>query len=117
MGNFNNLMTLTVNALEPVFTVQLLQADGMTPFDLTLATQIKFRMRLEEAAPGTLTVNNALMQIVGSPTLGKLKYSWQPTDVAAPGRYLAKVEVDFAVGSPLIFPTVGYYRIFITPDL
>jgi hypothetical protein len=114
MGNFNNLLTLAAGSLQPVFSVQFFQPDGVTPLNIATNSGVFFRMRSEES--NILTINNAVM-VVTSAGLGKVFYQWTLADVAVAGRYLAQVEVRYAVAGPLIMPTNGYYHILIAPAL
>jgi len=114
MGNFNDVLEVKAGALEPIFFVYLLQADGVTPLNISGVQSAQFRMRTELAT--TLAVNNQPMQIVNA-SLGQLQYQWQPGDTSTPGRYLAEVQCNFLMNGPLIMPTHGYYRIYISPRL
>jgi len=114
MGNFNDVLEVKAGALTPIFFVYLLQADGVTPLNLTGIQSAVFRMCPEQST--ALTVNNQPMAVVNA-ALGQLQYQWQSGDTANPGRYLAEVQCNFLANSPLIMPPYGYYRIIIGPTL
>jgi len=97
---------------QPVFGIQVLQADGVTPRDLTGMTSAVFRMR---PANGTaLTITDQAMQVVNA-KLGQLIYQWQDGNTATPGRYLGEVQCNLP-GGPLVVP-YEYNRILIAQNI
>jgi hypothetical protein len=114
MGNFSNSFYIRQTALQPHLFVQVLQADDVTPVDLTTMTSAVFRMRTMQPAT-SLVVNNQPM-IVINPKLGELRYEWQTGDTGVPGRYFGEVQCNFPTNSPLVVPWERQ-RIVITPYL
>ena len=59
--------------------------------DLTDAS-VKFQMRKADDKEYTV---DAVASIVGTPTDGRVKYSWAANDLSMPGEYLVQYEVTF----------------------
>jgi hypothetical protein len=103
----------------PVMEVTLLNADLLTPYDLTGAA-VKLRV----------TVNGVAifrsMTIVGSPTAGKVQYAWQASDwtftppslpAISEGTHPMEVEVVPQAGGRLTFPNTGCDLLVVSGDL
>lgn len=73
---------ITLGETQPPYTASLLNGDG-TPLDLTDQT-VQFKMRMLGASTDTVL---APATIVGSPTLGKVKYEWNLGDTDVAGLY------------------------------
>jgi hypothetical protein len=115
MGNFANYFFFKAGALQPVFTVDIYAADGVTPLDLSLTTGAKFRLRAETGT--SLLINNAVPTLSGT-TKSHLEYDWNAGDwTPVAGRYLAEAEFDFVASSPLVVPVVGYWHVIVSPTL
>lgn len=66
---------------------------GSTPVNLTGVTEVRFQMRKPDDR--RFTVDN-IASVVGSPTLGTVRYSWGPNDLAIPGEYDVQWRVTYA---------------------
>jgi hypothetical protein len=62
--------------------------------DLTAAT-VRFQMRKLNDRRYTV---NQLADVIGDPTLGKVRYQWGPNDLNVPGEYLVQWEVTHSDG-------------------
>lgn len=113
MGNFNNLFFIKVGSLQPVFSADILAADGITPLDLHLASGAKIRMRQDTGT--TLVINNASATLSGT-NQSHLEYDWAGGDTATAGSYFIEAEIDFA-GNNMVVPIYGYWRVIITKVL
>jgi len=104
--------TIRQNDTAPIFTYSLVKPDGTVP-NLTGAT-IQFEMR--EQIVGNRFVSGSAA-IVGSPTLGQVSYTWQPTDTNQAGNYNALFLVTFADGTEESFPNDHFLIVQVTKSL
>lgn len=65
----------------------LLQADGVTPYDLT-GTEVNFRL-WKQSAPGTALIDAAAI-IDADPTTGRVQYAIVAGDFDTPGEYFGQ---------------------------
>jgi hypothetical protein len=75
--------------------------------------QVKFNMR---NATGTVVINRGDCDII-DPTLGKVSYSWQPSDTVSAGSFQGEFEVTFSDDTVVTFPNTGNFAIKITPQI
>lgn len=92
--------TLTVGDQLPLIQQQLLNGDK-TVFDLTNATGVSLQIQDEDNARPAF---GGPADIIGAPTNGTVRYSWQPTDSAVPGVYNFRWVVTFPSALPITFP-------------
>lgn len=81
--------------------------------NLTGAT-IKFLARKVDDPLTTITGN---CTIVGTATLGQVKYQWAVGDTAVAGDYQFEFQITFGDGRKGTAPTQGYYTLTITDDI
>jgi hypothetical protein len=86
--------TFTQGDTAPPVTGTLTKDDG-TAFDLSVIDAVRFQMRKPDDQRYTI---DELADIVGSPTAGKVSYSWSPNDLSVPGEYIAHWELLFLDG-------------------
>lgn len=95
-------------------TIQASLTDGSgAAVNLTDAT-VKFLMRPRTSATPTV---NAAAAIVGTATAGVVQYAWSAGDTDTAGEYLAEFEVTFLDGRKASFPSDGYTRVRVLPDV
>jgi len=102
------------NDTMPMASTTLLR--GTVVVDLTLATEVRFKMVLRGANAGNLKVDG-VASVVGSPTDGVCTYQWVTGDTDQPGTYGAEWEVTWDDGRVETFPTIGVDFVSIRPDL
>jgi hypothetical protein len=90
---------------------QTLKRDG-SAVDLTGAS---VRFIMSESPTSTPKVDAAATIVDAS--AGKVRYTWQASDLDAPGRYIAEWQVTFAGGAIETYPIGGYLSIQVDPDL
>lgn len=88
-------------------------ADTQVAVDLTTATSTI--LVIKPVAGGSST--RLTGAIVGSPTLGNVKYVWQAGDTSVAGSYDAEWEITFGAGKIQTFPNDSYFSIIISSDL
>lgn len=93
--------TLTQKDLPGATQFTLTDADG-TIVDLTLCTAVTFSMR---GVDDTLAVDAGPASVSGTPTLGKVTYTWGSGDTDTPGLYWGEFHCTFSDGRLLSFPT------------
>lgn len=104
-------LTIRQGTTLPAYTATVTDQTG-APLNLTTATSVTFVMRqLQTAAPAV----KAAMTVVNA-AAGQVQYSWQATDTAVPGLYMAEIQVVLP-GGTYTFPNVGYQSIEMTPSL
>jgi hypothetical protein len=99
------------NDIYPALTATL--SNNGSPVDLSLATSVKFTM---STPAGTVIINKAAATIVNA-LEGTVRYAWQASDTATPGRYFAEFEVAFASGGTMTFPNTNHDTIEIQKQL
>lgn len=95
----------------PALIVTLMGADGVAQ-NLPAGTVVKFSMR---SSDGVVRANKQACEIVA--LAGRVKYNWQAGNLAAAGIADCEYEATFTDGTVLTFPTVGSFRIQITPQI
>lgn len=95
----------------PPLDVVLEESDG-TPVDLTGST-VKFLMR---ALGGTIAKVDAAASVIGSATLGQVRYEWGASDLDTAGVFEAEFEATSA-GKKRTFPTKKYLYVNVTDDV
>ena len=108
----NDVITYKAHDTGPALQVILTWGDG-TRVDLTGASVV-FSMR--DVGRDRIVIYRRPVTIV-EPMFGQLEVAWQADDFALPGDYDAEFEVAFANGEILTFPSSGYLRIRVEPDL
>lgn len=88
----------------PLLVATLTHSDGITPWDLTLASSVKFTMK--DATTGTVLVNNAACTIASDKTTGQVTYTWQIGDTATATTCNCEFKVTFIGGAILTFPAI-----------
>ncbi len=107
----NTVVTYKANDTAPPLEATLSWQDGAT-IDLTGATVV-FNLRAKSRGVGVV---RGPVTVVDA-SLGKVRYDWQPGDLAEPGEYLAEFEVTLASGHVITVPNGGYLMIRVLPDL
>lgn len=105
--------TIKRNDRRPVLEAELLYSDTEEPVDLTGAT-LKFFM--QSIATGS-TVVSGVASLVGSATLGMVRYSWGSGTTATSGAYRGEFQADYGGGITITGPNSGYITINIIDDL
>jgi len=95
---------------EPIERV-LRGSDG-NPVDLTGAS-VRFIMKTLE---GVVKVD-AGATIVGTPSAGRVRYSWGATDTDTAGPFRAEFEVTFGDGTKQTFPNKDFIAVLVVEDL
>jgi hypothetical protein len=85
---------------------------GTSPIDLSGAS-VRFVMSRE---PGQSPKVDAAAEVI-DPGAGLVRYRWQAEDLDEPGRYLGEWEVTFVGGGVETYPSRGWLRIVVVPDL
>lgn len=91
------------------FEDQLKWDDG-TVIDLTLATSVKFTMRLYQASIDKVA---GVACSITDATAGKVKYNWSAADVNAAGMYKYKYVITFTDTTILTVPSGDIAWMFI----
>lgn len=89
--------------------------DGDTPLDLTSAVSVRFLM---SSIQHGLVVNNAVVPLLDQTLFpGQGYYRWYVGDTAIAGEFKAEIEVTWAGGRKQTWPSKGYIKVKIAPDL
>lgn len=102
---------MTQGDLSPDLVSDLTDASG-NPIDLTTATAVEFWMDLEN---GENKIVGEAAIIVGDPTEGRVRYSWQTGDTDTVGTHRAQFRVTFPTAKPVSFPNDDYIYVPIIP--
>lgn len=78
----------------PPITGALKHDDG-TVWDLTDIDEVRFQMRKADDKRYTV---DAEAEVVGSPTLGNVRYEWEDNDLSVPGEYLGQWQLLYVDG-------------------
>lgn len=82
--------------------------------DLTNASSIKFLLRRIGASVATV---DASASVLGTPTLGMVRYTWATGNLDTSGKYRAEFEVTFVGGRKQTYPAEDYLPIVVSDDL
>jgi hypothetical protein len=82
--------------------------------NLTGAT-VKFTMTADGSS--TPKVNKQTATVASPATAGVVQYAWQSGNLDTAGPYRGEFEVTFGSGAVQTYPSVGYLRIYVSPDL
>jgi hypothetical protein len=86
----------------------------LTPDVNILGATVVLNMRNRDT--GAMAITRGAMTILqASP--GRVQYDWQAGQTDAAGVYEFEVEVTFANGQPVTYPSDGYWPLIIDPDL
>lgn len=96
----------------PVIETILTEEDG-TPAPLA-GGPVLFKMR--KMGGGEVLISAAATIVNPPGTDGRVRYAWDADDTTTPGWYEAEWEATIS-GLPATFPTEGYHRIAIVPDV
>lgn len=99
--------------LEPSLEVQLL--DGLTPIDLTSATDVLFIMKNRKGIKATGSMTIADQTILDN--RGLARYDWSLGDTDTSGQYNAEVQVTWPGPRPQTFPADAYMLVDVQKDL
>lgn len=106
-------VVMKVNDLLPTLDATLKDADG--EYDLTGDT-VRFVMR---SSGGTViadqTSTGSNVTILGA-TSGRVRFTWQSTEVDTPGNFLAEFETLSSDSKRLTFPNAGHIEIVFKPE-
>lgn len=107
-------VSMRVNDLLPKLDVTLKDANG--EYDLT-DDIVRFVMRSSDNdIVVDQTSTGSFVSIVGA-TSGRVRYSWQSSDVDTPGNFLGEFEVTNPSTERLTFPNNGHLEIVFVPEL
>ena len=110
MTTLNGVADFTIKQNDLLPTMVITCLNGTTPVDLTTASLVKIKGRMEGAT------TSAIDYTVTGNAQGQVTLVWSGTDTATSGRMYVEVEATFA-GKKQTFPANGYNLVQIVADL
>lgn len=112
--NPNPIFSIKRNDTLPTFTIYVTDENGDA---LDLTDGVSARVFMYTDADPRVEKIDATAGFVSPRTTGGIEYGWNLADTDEAGEYLAEVEIVFADGGILTFPTEGFVRVHIWEDL
>jgi hypothetical protein len=107
------LADFTIKAHDTYPPLEGVLRDAVGPVDLTGAD---VKLNLKTPGGGGITVTGDC-SIVGDPTAGHVRYSWDPADTASVNTFDGEFEVTWADSTITTFPSATYFSVEIKADL
>ena len=98
--------------LEPKFIVTLLQADGVTPIDLTSASSVKF---IAQPVGAGAIINRSMA--FENRAAGQVSWSPTATDTDTVGAYNFEVQITWSAGRWQTVPNDSFGSMIVSQDL
>ena len=103
----------------PMLPFRILQPDGVTPQDLTLATSVSMVVRVKGSAPTAppLFKKPCTMLAQSGGNIGRGYYNWDPADTATAGAFEYELEIIWNDGEIQTVPADSYLDLVIVDDI
>lgn len=98
------------------YIVEQLLDENLEPVDLTAITSLRFEMERRGDTDPTVADDDHT-EVIGDPTDGIVRYTWQPGDLDEPGEFRFEWRVEFSTDRVQTFPSNGYNTVEVLRQL